>query len=54
VSLTGISDHLDITWPTAKASVERLVKLGIVKEVSGRKRNRIYCAQELLGILGGG
>jgi Fic family protein len=53
VSLTGVSDYLDITWPTAKSAVERLVKLDIVKEVSGRKRNRIYCAQELLDMLGG-
>ena len=54
VSLPGISDHLKITWPTAKASVERLVKLGIVKEVSGRKRSRIYCAKELLDVLAEG
>ena len=53
VSLPGISDYLKITWPTAKASVERLVRLGILKEVSGRKRGRIYCAKELLNILGG-
>lgn len=51
VSLTGISDYLKITWPTAKGSVDRLVKLGILKEISGRKRSRIYCAQELLDIL---
>jgi len=54
VSLPGVSDCLKITWPTAKASVERLVKLGILKEVSGRKRNRIYCAEELLNILAKG
>jgi len=53
VSLPGISDFLKITWPTAKASVERLVKLGVLKEVSGRKRNRVYCAEELLNILAG-
>jgi Fic family protein len=51
VSLPGISDFLKITWPTAKASVERLVKLGILAEVSGRRRNRVYCAKELLTIL---
>ena len=51
VSLTGISDCLKITWPTAKASVDRLIKLGILKEISGRKRSRIYCAQQLLDIL---
>lgn len=54
VSLPGISNYLKITWPTAKAAVERLVKLEIVKEVSGRKRNRIYCAEELLNILAEG
>jgi len=54
VSLPGISDYLEITWPTAKASVERLVKLGILKEVSGRKRGRIYCAEELLNIIAEG
>jgi Fic family protein len=54
VSLPGISDHLKITWPTAKSSVERLVKLGLLKEVSGRKRSRIYCAEELLNILAQG
>ena len=54
VSLPGVGDYLKITWPTAKASVERLVKLGILKEVSGRKRSRIYCAEELLNILAEG
>lgn len=54
VSLSGVSDCLKITWPTAKASVDRLVKLGILKEVSGRKRSRIYCAGELLNILAEG
>lgn len=53
VSLPGVSKYLNITWPTAKVSVERLVRLGILNEVSGRKRNRIYCAQELLNVLGG-
>ena len=54
VSLPGVSDYLKITWPTAKASVERLVKLGILREVSGRKRGRIYCAEELLNIVAEG
>ncbi|MCK4532393.1 Fic family protein [bacterium] len=53
VSLPGISDYLKITWPTAKASVEHLVKFRILQEVSGRKRNRIYCAKELLTLISG-
>ncbi|MBI5361430.1 MAG: Fic family protein [Planctomycetes bacterium] len=51
VSLPGISEHLKIAWPTAKASVERLMQLGILEEISNRKRNRIYCAKELLNML---
>jgi Fic family protein len=31
--------------------LEKLVKIGILKEVSGRKRNRIYVFQQLLDIL---
>ena len=52
VSIPGVQNHVKVTWPTAKASVERLVDLGILKEVSGRRRSRIYCAQDLLSILG--
>jgi len=51
VSLNGISEFLKVTWPTAKASVQQLIKLGILKEISGRKRNRVYCAKELLGVI---
>jgi len=51
VSLKGISEILKVTWPTAKASVEQLTKFGILKEVSGRKRNRLYCAEELLNVI---
>jgi Fic family protein len=51
VSLNGISEFLKVTWPTAKASVQQLIKLGMLEEISGRKRNRIYCAKELLGII---
>jgi len=51
VSLNGISEFLKVTWPTAKASVEQLIRLGILKEISGRKRNRIYCAKELLDMI---
>jgi len=51
VSLNGISDYLKITWPTAKASVDKLIKLGLIKEISGRKRNRLYCAEKLLNII---
>lgn len=53
VSVSGARDYLKVTWPTAMASVERLVTLGVLTEVSGRKRSRIYCAKELLSILGG-
>lgn len=54
VSISGASDHLNITWPTAKSAIERLVKLEILREVSGRRRNRIYCAEKLLETLATG
>jgi hypothetical protein len=33
------------------SAIGQLEKLGILKEVSGAKRDRAYCARKLLGIL---
>ncbi|MCH8802139.1 MAG: Fic family protein [Chloroflexi bacterium] len=42
---------LDVTYVSAQRAVERLVGLGILKEVTGRQRNRVYLAPEILGII---
>ena len=51
LTLTGASRQLHVAFTTVQRAAEQLQKLGIVKEVSGQQRNRVYCATALLSIL---
>jgi Fic family protein len=46
-----ITETLKVAFTTAQRSIGKLEKLGIVSQVSEGKRNRIYCATQLLDIL---
>ncbi|HQZ39315.1 MAG TPA: ArsR family transcriptional regulator, partial [Vicinamibacterales bacterium] len=43
---------LGVTPAAASYNLKKLVDLGIVAEATGRTRNRIYIAREILGFLG--
>jgi Fic family protein len=43
---------LKVSFASAQNNVIRLVKLGILKEVTGRKRDRIFIAPEILQLTG--
>ena len=51
ISIPYASRELDITWPTAKSALQRLESLGIAKEISGRRRDRVYAYRKQLEIL---
>lgn len=51
VSPTKTADVLGITWPTVIAALTRLQELDIVREVTGKKRDRMYMYAEQLRIL---
>jgi Fic family protein len=51
VSVQLLSSELHMTAPTARAALNALVKLGIVKEMSGKQRNKIYVYHTYLSIL---
>jgi Fic family protein len=51
VSIARISRKFGIQYNSVKNGVLRLVRLGILKEVGERQRNKIYVAHELLDIL---
>ncbi len=51
LTLTGAARQLNVAFTTVQRAAERLQKLGIVKEMSGQQRNRVYCATALLSIL---
>jgi Fic family protein len=54
VSIPGAAKEADVTWPTAKASLERLQELKIVAESTGRRRDRLYTYTRQLEILNRG
>lgn len=50
-TIPKIQRDLDTTFPTAKKAVDTLVKSGIIKEVTGKERYKLFCATEILNIL---
>ncbi|MGB7295699.1 MAG: Fic family protein [Candidatus Aminicenantales bacterium] len=46
-----LSDKTKISPPTVTSVLDSLQKIGIVKEVTGRKRNRLYAYEKCLDIL---
>lgn len=51
VAIPNLAKELQISQPTATAALENLIRLGIVKEVSGKKRDRLFAYQAYLDIL---
>ena len=47
----GISKELGVAYTTAKRAIDRLEAAGIVSLVRAAKRNRVYCALEMLNVL---
>ena len=41
--------ELQVSFPTASKAIAQLETMGLLHEVSGRKRDRQFCAQEILG-----
>jgi len=54
VSIPGVAKDAGITWPTAKAALERLRALKVVAESTGRRRDRLYTYTRQLEILNRG
>jgi Fic family protein len=47
----AISQALNLTFVSAQKNIDKLVVAGILREVTGRKRGRIYVAQQVMEIL---
>jgi hypothetical protein len=48
------NDHAGIAYPTAARAVNALQRLGIVREITDRRRNRIFAYGRFLDILSEG
>ena len=53
ISPTLAAELSGLTWPTTLSSLERMQKLGIVNEVTGKKRDRLFVYSRQLEILNG-
>jgi len=51
ISSTRAAGTLRLTWPTAQAAIERLEGLGIAREVTGKRRDRVYAYERQLEVL---
>ena len=51
ITANGAAEKLGVAFTTAQRAIERLERLGIVKQSGDAKRDRVYCANALLEIL---
>ncbi len=51
VSISVLSNRWDKPYHYVRSGVIRLVEIGILKELTDRKRNKLYIATELMDIL---
>ena len=54
VRVTDAAERMEVSYNAAQDALDKLEKLRIVKEITGQKRNRIFCAQELLRVIESG
>jgi Fic family protein len=53
-TVNDLADRAGIAYPTAARAVEALQKLGIVREITGRRRGRVYAYGKYLDVLNEG
>jgi len=51
ISISQLSHRWNIPFNSVKTGVNRLVKIGILREATARRRNKIYIAPKLMGLL---
>ncbi len=49
-----LAQQAGVSYPTAARAVESLARLGIISEVTGRRRNRVYAYGRYVSILSEG
>jgi Fic family protein len=51
VTVKSVQEHLNITFPAANKAIQFLVAEHVLTEITGRKRNKVYAAKDVLAIL---
>ena len=45
------AERLDVAYTTAQRAIERLIEAGAMQQVGEARRDRLFCATAILGIL---
>ncbi len=53
-SLPGICDATGLSFPAVSSAMELLVDLGIARELTGKRRNRLFVYDRYLDVLNEG
>jgi len=53
-TVTDLAERTGVTYPTAAKSMESLTTLGIAREITGRKRDRVFAYDRYIAILNEG
>ncbi len=51
ITANGVSEEFEVAFATAMRAIKKLESLSIIKEITQAKRERVYCATEILEIL---
>jgi Fic family protein len=54
ISVSEVCQQTGLSFPTVSAAIQRLGRLGIVREITGKRRNRVFAYQAYLDILNEG
>ena len=52
-TVTGLANEAGVAFTTAQRAVSLLESMGVVAQVGTGRRNRVYCANEILDVLEG-
>jgi Fic family protein len=50
-SINQVAENLDISFKTARDYIDKLMQIGVLREITGHTRNRIFQANEILKAL---
>jgi len=53
-SMPGICDATGLSFPAVSSAMELLVELGIARELTGKRRNRLFVYERYLAVLNEG
>ena len=48
----ALAEQMEVAYPSAQRAINRLESLGAISLVGEARRNRVYCSQAILDVLG--